>query len=256
MRHTINRKTLTDKKEGRFIRSYWVGIAASILFIIMASYWWTGGTQQTIVHQTAYGEKINITLADGTGVTLNANSSLSYNLNQNRKVWIKGEAFFKVAKEETTKAKFWVHTPDLVIEVLGTEFNVNTQKAQTEVVLEEGKINLLYGDGQQKDMLPGDLVVFSAKQKKLIKDTKVKRTELHTSWQRGTLLFENIKLKEAMEEIQNIYGLTISFQNQSIANRNVHTGIPTKNLEICIKAFEKALELKIEVKDKHLLIKE
>jgi len=67
----------------------------------------------------------NITLTDGTTVTINSGSTLKYLSNysnkSNRKVFLKGEAFFDVAKNK--KAPFTVNTTDMRIKVLGTRFN-------------------------------------------------------------------------------------------------------------------------------------
>ena len=84
-----------------------------------------------------------IKLPDGSLVQLNANSTLSFDTqwdaSADRCVWLNGEAFFEVEKKPETKQKFKVITADLTVEVLGTEFNINSHHQQTRVFLQEGE---------------------------------------------------------------------------------------------------------------------
>ena len=71
------------------------------------------------------GDKARIELPDGTNVVLNSASQMSY-LNdfgkKNRCVQLNGEAFFKVAHDESRT--FIVQVGELEVKVLGTSFNV------------------------------------------------------------------------------------------------------------------------------------
>ena len=72
-------------------------------------------------------------------VMLNAMSSVSFNKHKwddIREITLEGEAYFKVKPIPATNAKFWVQTADLKVEVLGTQFHVNTRKKKTNVVLD------------------------------------------------------------------------------------------------------------------------
>ena len=70
------------------------------------------------------GQRARIKLPDGTFVWLNAGSVLTYPsiFGEERKVYLKGEGFFDVAKNE--KSPFIVSTGTLDIRALGTQFNV------------------------------------------------------------------------------------------------------------------------------------
>ena len=211
---------------------------------------------EMIFHQTAFSEKMELDLPDGTKVSLNANSELKYKKENPREVWLNGEAFFKVQKKMQTGERFLVHTNDLTVEVLGTAFNVHTRMEQTSVVLEEGKVNLQLENGLEKEMEPGDLIAFSAKENRILKEEKTLKTEIHTSWKDGSLLFEDISLKDAMSQITEIYGVKIKFENEAISSKRIHIGVPTTNIDICIKAMEIACKIKIEKSDNLLIIDE
>ena len=123
----------------------------------------------TTQYSTTFGEWKTITLPDGSVVELNANSLLTitkhWSENNNRTVWLTGEAFFKVKKIPSTKCKFIVKTKDLKVEILGTSFNVNSRFDQTEVFLEEGKVKLYLGNTKEY-MAPGEFIAFSKKKTK------------------------------------------------------------------------------------------
>lgn len=238
-------------------RRRWIGAAACLILLLglTARLFWEMSSDM-IFHQTAFSEKMELALPDGTKVSLNANSQLKYDRENPRKVWLVGEAFFEVQKKPKTGENFLVHTDDLTVEVLGTAFNVHTRKEQTRVVLEEGKINLQLENGVEKEMAPGDLIAFSAKQNKILQEEKTLKTAVHTSWKDGNLLFEDISLKDAMSQIAEIYGVKVTYGNDTIAAKRIHIGVPTTNLEICIKAMEIACKVKIQKSDDELIINE
>ena len=100
-----------------FLRKF--SAAASILLLLFSLGFYFLNSNSKITHKTNYGEILNIKLQDGSDVTLNSNSSLSYYKNESRRVWLSGEAFFQVDKKVVTQAKFWVITKDLSVEVYG-----------------------------------------------------------------------------------------------------------------------------------------
>ncbi len=98
---------------------------------------------------------VSVTMADGTKVWLNAESSLRYPtafIGKERKVEITGEAYFEVAPsvsaDDGTKKTFIVQKGDMRITVLGTHFNVNAYDDETvaKVTLLEGSVKINSGN--------------------------------------------------------------------------------------------------------------
>ena len=238
-------------------KKFWMSAAASVIFLMgAAAFLFWMNEPQTILHQTTFGETLELKLSDGTQVALNANSSIKYFKENPREVWLEGEAFFEVEKKYQSGEIFLVRTNDLTVEVLGTAFNVHTRKEKTEVLLEEGKVNLQLENGIEKEMKPGDLISFSAKSNQILENKKAVQPEKHTSWKDGSLLFENISLGEAMDRITEVYGVEVNFSNKEISKKRIHVGVPTTNLDICIKAMERSCGIKIKQNDNLLIIKE
>jgi ferric-dicitrate binding protein FerR (iron transport regulator) len=168
---------------------------------------------------------------------------------------LSGEAFFQVDKKVVSNAKFWVITNDLSVEVYGTSFNVNTKKKKTAVFLEEGEIWLKLKNGSDKKMIPGNYIAYSSKENKILEDINIFNPTTKTSWKDGSLLFDNLSLKQAMEKIEESYGYAIIFKDE-VSEKIVITGaVPTTNIDICIKAIEKSVGVIIIKKDNSLIIR-
>ncbi len=209
-------------------------------------------TSDEIVHKTGFGEVINLKLPDGTSVVLNGNSEIRYGKKNTRDVTLKGEAYFKVKPQNETRAKFWVNTEDLRVEVYGTQFHVNTRDSKTDVTLDEGSINLLLKNGIAKKMLPGEYVSYSNVDKVVLHEGAEKpNTYL---WREGTYVFNNISLKEVMKHLGHTYGLPAEFMDKTLEGKTLTGGIPNENLKICLSAIEKTTGTRIVQQDNKLII--
>jgi transmembrane sensor len=249
----IQAKKFKPKRKVRFLKQF--SVAASLLLLISVGFYFMNNNSK-ITHKTNYGEILNIKLQDGSDVTLNSNSSLSYYNNESRKVWLSGEAFFQVDKKVVTNAKFWVFTNDLSVEVYGTSFNVNTKNKKTDVFLEEGSIWLKLKKGIDKKMIPGNYISYSSKKNEILEDKNIFNPVTKTSWKDGSLLFENLSLEKAMEKIEESYGFTIVFKEDKSKNILITGAVPITNIDICIKAIEKSVDVTITKKENSLIISE
>lgn len=110
----------------------------------------TGSTE--IIYNTLSNPRgskvIDMTLADGSHVWLNAGSSLTYPVafvGNERKVEITGEAYFEV--EHNSAMPFVLSKGNVDVTVLGTHFNVNAydDEADIKVTLLEGSVKITKG---------------------------------------------------------------------------------------------------------------
>ena len=113
------------------------------------------------------GAKSCITLPDGTKAWLNAGTELTYNEDYGQKkrtLFLTGEAFFDVAKDK--EHPFIVNTSDLIIQALGTQFNVKAYPEEKIITttLVEGKIDvrMIKSNRQLKKvtLLPNEEIVY------------------------------------------------------------------------------------------------
>ena len=233
-----NKKSLPIRKVIYF------STAAIVLFLVSWSSIAFLNDYNTTAHKTNYGEIIDLKLPDGTSVVLNGNSEISYKKNNPRLLYLEGEAYFKVKPIPSTKTKFWVLTNDLKVEVLGTQFHVNTRKKRTKVVLDEGSIHLEFKNGDVTKMNPGELVSFSTESEKVI-HKKVTGETPFALWRGGTYTFNEISLKEVMSNLEYTYGIQVRYESEPLKDLLISGGIPNQNLKICIAAIEKATDTRI-----------
>jgi transmembrane sensor len=238
----------------------WYRVAAAVTGLLLVSVlvWMFRMSEQEVRYTTGYGETKEISLPDGSVVVLNAHSSIRYPGNWDnrpeREVWLEGEAYFEVVKKQTEEAnltnarrvKFVVHTDQVNVEVLGTEFNVKERRGNTQVVLNSGRINLKGSGKLTADSLlmnPGELVQLSRQSDAVIK-RKV-NPEMFSSWRKNILIFDRTPLHEVASIIEDTYGLKVVFEDQLQANRVLTGTIPASNVDILLLALAKSFKFEV-----------
>ena len=228
----------------------WAAVWAGLLLLTGVAYY-QFSYSSTTRYETAYGETKTVTLPDGSVVTLNGHSTLTlqrdWNQQNNREVTLVGEAFFAVAKRKTTDGepiKFRVRTTGLRIDVLGTRFNVNHRRHKTEVVLQEGRVQVSGDDGinnpatsHPTQMLPGDMLTYSEASHRLTKAAV--NPEMIISWQDKLLIFKDKPVKEIVGILSDTYGIQVDFRSQEVANKRFSGSVPTDSVDVFFKKLEK-----------------
>ncbi len=243
-----------DEREGRVVplnsSRRWVPVlrwAAAVAVLLLAGlgvhrYAFTG--PQTV--RTAYGERREVTLPDGSVVTLNGNSSLRYgrwNATDAREVWLEGEAFFAV-QHTRNHQKFTVHTPDaLAIEVLGTRFNVHHRRGATEVVLQEGKVNVKDAARRSVVLRPGQAVRHAPAVPRLAPVAANVPREL--AWKSAMLLFEDQTLADVCADLHDSHGLEVEFRNPALSRELFSGSVPAADVTQLFKKIEKIYGVRV-----------
>lgn len=173
-----------------------------------------GKTTGTLQYNTLYNPKgskvIDVVLADGSHVWLNAASSITYPVDftgNERRVNIKGEAYFEVA--HNANMPFKVIKNKVEVTVLGTHFNVNAYDdgPSLKVSLLQGSVRVT--NGQQKTLLrPGQ----QAQVKTEIKVQNDMDMEQVIAWKDGLFSFKNTSLEEMMQQISRWYDVDVRFE--------------------------------------------
>lgn len=199
----------------------WIGL----VLLGMGYFAYESHSTRLLEVETTYGEIQTISLPDGSTVTLNANSSIAYakawNDSEDRQIWLDGEAYFSVVHTANDQP-FQVLTPDMEIEVLGTEFNVVNREKNTEVVLVSGKVKLDIKRPEKEErlyMAPGELVSYSAAENEI--SQKIVKSDLYASWRNHRLLIENISLEEIVKTLEEFYGFDIIIVDDSLKKKKL-----------------------------------
>src|SRR5699024_6865947 len=130
------------------------------------------------------------------------------------------------------------------VRVLGTEFNVNTFKKGTEVVLKKGKVAVKVKEtvnddfGSEQLMKPGQRSLFSAnKGKVLIEPVNI---SLYTAWTENKLVFEHTSIADIAKRIENIYGKDVEVATE-VKDLEITGSVPNHNLSILLRGIKKVL---------------
>lgn len=227
----------------RFLR--W-GIAAAVAVVGVVLYALTAPIEH-ITYETAYGETRAITLPDGSAVTLNANSKLTYADNWDkaaaREVHLYGEAFFSVTHQEDHQP-FVVKTEDgVAVEVLGTTFDVYHRTQETKVFLNSGRIQLRLPSATDEKIImqPGELVEYRSNQ--------VSRKNVnpgnYVAWTENRLVLDHTSLREMVRMLHDNYGLTVEVSNPALLDQTVSGSMPTAGEKELVLQIAKAFQLKV-----------
>lgn len=160
------------------------------------------------------GMRETICLEDGSKITLNAGSKISYQepfSAYKREITLSGEAFFEVAKDSLRP--FIVKTGNLATQALGTSFNIQYRSAENaiSVALATGSVKIEEaakgGSSQIAKLKPGQQLVYD----RTDQDYKVSAYDAMEvfAWRDGVLYFKKANLSQVVEKLESWYGVKI-----------------------------------------------
>jgi len=229
-----------------------IASVAAVVFFAMTcgmAYLYTSEPKEFYTY-SAQSVPVEYLLEDGTKVTLNKNSSLTFASDfgdLRRDVKLVGEAFFKVAKDKTRP--FAVEALGTKTEVLGTSFNVRTNPKTGNVTttLVEGSVRFKAKNCEQM-LKPGEEIAFNTNSQKF--ELTKTDTQYNTAWVSGRYNYRNITFADFVNKLEKIYNLEIEISDSKIANRIVSASFLNEQpLEEILKALENELGFSYQIKD-------
>ncbi len=210
--------------------------------------------------QTIYvpaGQRINITLSDGSNVWLNANTKLQYPAvfnGKERSVYLDGEAFFDIAKNK--EKPFVVETKNCELEVLGTSFNVEayTDNTNFSVALMTGSLRLSskIDSSDIVTLKPSQMASFDSNFK--ITSSEIEDYNIYR-WREGLICFKAASFITITDALEKYFGMTITVKNQNVL-KNVYTGKfrQSDGLEYALRVLQKDIQFRYERDDENQII--
>ncbi|NQX38528.1 ferric-dicitrate binding protein FerR, regulates iron transport through sigma-19 [Pedobacter steynii] len=205
-------KTSQLKKEAVVLplkKNYtWLKVAAVFVLAIGAWTLYQLMTPVAYTNLTASNEVLIKTLPDGSELTINKNSQLSYasDFKNDRSVRLdSGEVFFNVAHDKTRP--FVIEADQVSVEVVGTSFNVKHSMKKTEVIVETGIVKVRLGNEEIR-LIKGERVSISNNSKKLVKAQS--EDQLYNYYRSKLFIFKGTPLSEVAEVLNEAYGVHIS----------------------------------------------
>jgi ferric-dicitrate binding protein FerR (iron transport regulator) len=199
--------------------SWWA--AAASLLLLLGLWWWSStgqGAGDTLMFATTTGEVREINLPDGTVVTMNESSNLTFSASESqREATFSGEAFFAVAKDK--KRPFSIAAHGTRTRVLGTAFNLRAYPGEStvEVEVKEGLVSLKGTSNQEAiELRPQERGVCEPEVGKLY---KLPAKDLNAqAWHTHELQFTAVPFKDAMVELERYFRIDLELENKAMAD--------------------------------------
>lgn len=241
-----------DKPGGAIVKPLMYKIAASIILLVVAGYFINSQffSAPEMVTVSSSVDRELVKLPDGSRVVLNAHSSVSFpeEYQDTRKVKLDGEAYFDVVKNETP---FIVNTREVAIKVLGTAFNVRSEKEKVSVYVDHGLVSL-EKKGKGLKISKGQMAEYDESQNRISFVQSPSQNVM--SWRNGEFTFEDTPLKEATRELSDYYGVEFKLSDR-VKSCRITAHFTKASLSEVIDVLETILDINVSQKNKVVSIR-
>lgn len=199
------------------------------------------------------GGTYQLRLSDGTQVWLNADSELEFPSafsDQERRVRVRGEAYFEVAKDPSKPFK--VEVNGMEVEALGTAFNINTHMNPDKVktILTEGRIRV--SNDKEQIVINSGYATLSS-----LENIAVEKADIEEAlaWKDGYFYFNSKNLKYILEEIARWYDVQLHIE-KPISQEKYKGGIKrTESIEKLCEMLSDLTDYSIEINNRLITLK-
>ena len=194
----------------------WSAAAAAVVLLAFGGYYFHAARdfsrqgERLLSVSVPYGQRVSLTLQDGTSVWLNAGTTLRYPAlftGRERRVEIEGEARFEVVHD--AKHPFIVRTYACDVEVLGTKFDVMAEER-------EGLFSaaLLRGSVKVTNRLtPGEQFVLKPNEEVRLAGRRLNLNAIGSMddylWTEGMISIKGLSFGELMHKFEKSFGVKI-----------------------------------------------
>lgn len=192
-------------------------------------------TEQYATLRVPAGKDYSLILPDGSRIQVNAASTVKFPLafkGNARDIHITGEAFIQAAADPAKP--FRVHLAGSVVDVLGTEFNVNAYDSAAKIALVSGSVKLSSAN-HSTILKPGSMGVISSA------GISVAGFDAYEtlSWRTGRFVFRNAKFEDVCKVIPRWFGVRVVLDNSQVSDKRFSGMIDRyQPLEIQLKGLK------------------
>ena len=259
--------TSAGHAEHKNSRLGWAWAAAAMLAVAASGLVWMQHGREAQTLATAVGQQRNVTLADGSIVTLNTNTIVDTDLSRKtREIYLrKGEAHFQVAHDRSRP--FFVHAGDAVVRAVGTQFEVRLRADQhVDITVNEGRVEVqatgpdTSGSGSTgagpnvvahktrlaavRALSAGEALSTSAADYS-VRPVSAEQLSNDLAWREGEIIFDGKSLAEAVDEIGRYTDARIVITDEQVARLRVGGRFRTDNAQAFFDALQLALPVSI-----------
>jgi len=233
----------------------WVKVAAILLVVVVCGALIYNFTREAAPRMLVLQSGNNVmidTLPDGSVVTLNKRSSLSYPetfKGDMRSVKLEGEAFFNITPDKSKP--FIIDANGTAVKVVGTSFNVKTTEDKTEVIVETGVVEVSKKKKAVKLNPHQKATVLKGSDEPIKEDNS---DELYNYYKTNEFICDHTPLWRLADVLSDAYKVHIVITN-NLGNRQL-TGIyKNMSLDELLDIVAISLNVRIEKKGDEIIIK-
>jgi transmembrane sensor len=223
-------------------------IAAALVLLVCMSFFLKWALDNKNVAPEIYAtskQMLEKKLPDGSKVFINRHSEIVYVVKNNvREVKLKGEAYFEVIHKD--HEPFVINVNDVLIKDIGTEFNVKTlDNGDVEVKVDGGEVQFYSENNEGLKLVKGEKARYSKTAKQFTKvNTNV--FDNTSSYRTKIFNFENARLRDVIEELNEVYMVNIRLSNHKLDNCPVTAQFDNQSIEEVMDLIADALDIKVE----------
>lgn len=204
--------------------------------------------------ETPNGGHYQVRLPDGSKVWLNAASKLtfpsSFISHNSRIVELKGEAYFEIARD--TEHPFIVKTDAQIVEVFGTQFNINSylDEPGVKTTLLEGSIKVTENKGIKKVLTPGQQSTLTPGGLK-VENVDV---DLAVAWKNNQFIFESDDIRYVMRMISRWYNVEVEYVGEIPKSRFGGAISRFEDFPEVLESLESTGRVKFKIQGRRILV--
>ncbi|MCM1484348.1 MAG: FecR domain-containing protein [Muribaculaceae bacterium] len=191
---------------------------------------------------TSGSGKTELSLPDGSAVTLRGTSSITYpsafSPDSSRRISFEGQGYFNVATDSLRP--MCVTAPGFTVTVYGTSFGISATESASEarVVLDSGNVTVTADKSSRSErMVPGDVATIIPATGELMITHRSDAVE--TDWITGELTFRNATPESLIATVENAYGIHLSAEIKDAINANFTGTLPWDDLATALKILSR-----------------
>jgi len=223
----------------------WAKIAAAVIVLLgigFLTYWTLNNRvkEKTVAAQQA---PLNDILPDGSVVTVNKGSSISYPSKfkgKTRPVALKGEAFFNVTPNK--QKPFIISINDVEITVVGTSFNVKNINGNTEVVVESGIVRVTKS-GKTVELKAHEKLLTEAQDSVMVKEES--KDQLYKYYRTKEFVCDDTPLWKLVQVINEAYNSHVVIGNPALKDATITTTFYNESLDQVLNVISITFNTKV-----------
>lgn len=269
---TTKRKWGVSAGALRALAAGFVGIAI-VGTQLIAGRWWADSPEPLRIFETRAGQHQDVTLSDGSQITLGARTKLSAHYSADRRIVLleEGEALFSVAKNKARP--FTVVAAGGTVTAVGTRFNVRSDLDRVTVTVTEGAVDVAPAISETSSPAASNDIQLAPVRRaqwqpaRVVKGQEVTYDESQgrglvanaepgaTEWLSGRLQYRQVPLKYVAADVQRYFNKSIVLTDHAAGEFEFTGTIFPAEVDDWFRALETIFPVQVTQADEHILIK-